>query len=204
MTPPLIGDDVEAVSDQAVAAGAPLLQVRVKDARDRDRLAHAERLRWICHAAGARCLINDRVDLALAVSADGAHVGADDVPVEVARRLLGDGAIVGATCRDPEAARRAVDAGASYVGVGPAFATTTKVGLPDPIGLAGIEAVASAVPVPVIAIAGVTVERVPALLEAGAWGVAVVGAVYGAPDPQQVVGELLDALGIGRAAVGGR
>lgn len=204
MTPPSIGDDVEDVTDQAVAAGAPLLQVRMKDVRDRDRLAHAERLRLICHAAGARCLINDRVDLALAVSADGVHVGADDVPVEVARRLLGDGAIVGATCRNPEAARRAVDAGASYVGVGPAFATTTKLGLPDPIGLAGIEAVASAVAVPVIAIAGVTVERVPALLEAGAWGVAVVGAVYGAPDPQQVVGELLDALGAGTATGGGR
>lgn len=83
------------------------------------------------------------------------------------------------------------------------FGTTTKAGLPDPIGLAGIEAVTSAVTVPVIAIAGVTVDRVPALLEAGAWGVAVVGAVYGAPDPQQAVVELLDALGLGGGA-GGR
>jgi thiamine-phosphate pyrophosphorylase len=198
VTPPTIGDGVEAVTAQAVAAGAPLVQVRVKDATDRVRLAHAERLHRMCRAAGARCLINDRVDLALAVSADGVHLGADDVPVEVARRLLGDRAVVGATCRNPEAARRAVDAGASYVGVGPVFATTTKAGLPDPIGLAGVEAVAAAVAVPVIAIAGVTVEGVPALLDAGAWGVAVVGAVFAAPDPSQAVGELLDALGIGR------
>lgn len=203
MTPPSIGDDVTAVTEQIVAAGAPLVQIRVKDVTDRDRLAHVERLRRVCDTAGAGCLINDRVDLALAVSADGVHVGADDVPVDVARRLLGDGAIVGATCRDADAARRAVDDGASYVGVGPVFGTTTKVGLPDPIGLAGIEAVASAVTVPVIAIAGVTVDRVPALLDAGAWGVAVVGAVYGAPDPQQAVVELLDALRLG-GGTGGR
>jgi thiamine-phosphate pyrophosphorylase len=196
VTPPTIGDEVVAVTEQALAAGAPLVQVRTKDAPDRDRLAHVERVRRACATAGARCLVNDRVDLALAVSADGVHVGDEDLPVEVARRLLGGGAIVGATCRNPEAARRAVDAGASYLGVGPAFATTTKVGLPEPIGLSGVAAVASAVDVPVIAIAGVTVDRVRSLLDAGAWGVAVVGAVYAAADPRAAVAAFVDALGV--------
>ena len=180
---------------RALAAGAPLVQARTKDAADRDRLVHVQQVRRVCAEVGARCLVNDRVDFALAVSADGVHLGDEDVPVEVAGRLLGGGAIVGATCRNPEAARRAVDAGASYLGVGPAFPTTTKVGLPEPIGLAGIAAVASAVDVPVIAIAGVTVERVPSLLAAGAWGVAVVGAVYAAADPPAAVAAFLEALG---------
>ncbi len=140
------------------------------------------------------CLVNDRVDLALAVGADGVHVGGDDLPVDVARRLLGEHALVGATCRNPEAARRAVDAGASYLGVGPAYVTSTKTGLPDPMGPGGVEAIARAVSIPVIAIAGVTAGHVPELLDAGAWGVAVVGAVYGAADPAGAVAELLEVL----------
>ena len=139
-------------------------------------------------------LVNDRVDLALALGADGVHLGDDDVPVDVARRLLGPDAMIGATARNPEAAKRAVDAGASYLGVGPAYATHTKSGLPDPMGAAGVAAVAGAVSVPVIAIAGVTVDRVAELRDAGAWGVAVVGAVYGAADPAAATAELLEAL----------
>ena len=180
---------------QALVAGAPLVQVRCKGATDRDRYHHTNQLRVLCAAAGAMCLVNDRVDLALAVAADGVHVGDEDLPVAVARRLLG-ARTVGATCRDPEAARRAVDGGATYLGVGPAYATTTKTGLPDALGPRGIEAVASAVEVPVIAIAGVTVGRVPELLTAGAWGVAVVGAVYSAPDPVAAVTAFLDVIGV--------
>ena len=179
---------------QALDAGAPLLQVRTKDGTDRDRYRHAAQLLQLCRAAGARCLLNDRVDLALAVEADGVHLGDEDLPVSVARRLLG-AAMVGATCRDAEGARRAVDAGATYLGVGPAYTSTTKAGLPAPLGPRGIEAVANAVDVPVIAIAGVTADRVPELRAAGAWGVAVVGAVYGAADPAAAVTRLLQALG---------
>lgn len=195
ITPPGIDDAVLRVTGDALAADAPLVQVRTKDHADRVRLRQAEAV-WVrCRAAGAVCLVNDRIDLAQAVGADGVHLGDDDLPVDIARRVLGDGAVIGATCRDPEAARRAVDAGASYLGVGPAYATTTKAGLPDPLGPGGIEAVASAVDVPVIAIAGVTVDRVRELLDAGARGVAVVGAVYSAPDPAAAVVAFLDALG---------
>ena len=178
----------------ALAAGAPLVQVRCKEVTDRDRYHHSSRLQRLCREAGAVCLVNDRVDLALAVGADGVHVGDDDLPVAVARRLLGWG-MVGATCRDADSARRAVDGGATYLGVGPAYTTATKAGLPPPLGPRGIEAVASAVDVPVIAIAGVTAQRVRELRSAGAWGVAVVGAVYSAADPGEAVRQLLDALG---------
>jgi len=194
VTPPSTAAAVLHATQAALAAGAPLVQVRCKEVSDRDRYSHSSRLQRLCREAGAVCLINDRVDLALAVGADGVHVGDDDLPVAVARRLLGPG-MVGATCRDAESARRAVDGGATYLGVGPAYPTATKAGLPSPLGPRGIEAVASAVDVPVIAIAGVTAERVPELRSAGAWGVAVVGAVYSAADPGEAVRQLLDALG---------
>ena len=117
------------------------------------------------------------------------------------RDRLGPDAIIGATCRDPEQARRALDDGASYLGVGPVYATTTKVGLPDPIGLAGLEAVAAAVDLPVIAISGITVARVAEVIEAGAHGLAVVAAVYGAPDVGAATRAFLAAID---AAVGVR
>jgi thiamine-phosphate pyrophosphorylase len=171
------------------------VQVRVEDdATDRDAYELAARVRALCAEAGATCLVNDRLHIALAVGADGGHVGALDLPVEAARRVLGPHAILGATAREPATAKAAVDAGASYLGVGPAFATTTKAGLPPPIGVEGVAAVAGAVGVPVIAIAGVTAERIPELRAAGAHGVAVIGALSTAPDPAAVAASLWDAL----------
>jgi thiamine-phosphate pyrophosphorylase len=171
------------------------VQVRVEDeVCDRDAFDLAARILELCRAAGATCLVNDRLDVALAVGADGGHVGAGDLPVGAARRVLGPRALLGATVRDPVAARAAVAQGASYLGVGPAFPTGTKAGLPEPIGVAGIGAVAAAVEVPVIAIGGVTAARVPELAGAGAYGVAVVGAVCAAPDPAGATAELLAAL----------
>ena len=137
--------------------------------------------------------------MALAVRAHGVHLGAEDLPVPVARSLLGREAIIGATCRDPESARRAEDGGATYLGVGPAYQSTTKSGLPAPLGPAGIERVASAVDLPVIAISGVTPTEVRELLDAGAHGVAVIGAVFATADPAAAAREfhraIADALG---------
>ncbi|MCM4079817.1 thiamine phosphate synthase [Actinoplanes sp. TRM88002] len=144
----------------------------------------------LCRPAGALCLVDDRVGVALAAGADGVHVGADDLPVAAARRVLGQHAILGATCRNPSAARAAVADGASYLGVGPTFTTTSKSGLPDPIGPAGVAAITRAVPgTPVIAIAGITPERVAQL---DCYGVAAISAV--AVDPAGVTAEFLKAL----------
>jgi thiamine-phosphate pyrophosphorylase len=194
VTPPGADDDVIETTRVALAAGAPLVQARTKVVTDRVRYAHTARLVELARAYGAACLVNDRADMALALEADGVHAGLDDMPTAAARAVLGDAAIVGATCRNPEQARRAEADGASYIGAGPAYATTTKSGLPEPVGPAGIAAVAAAVRIPVIAIAGITAAHIPELLDAGAWGVAVVGAVYRAPDPGAAVAELLEAL----------
>jgi thiamine-phosphate pyrophosphorylase len=178
----------------AVAAPGELaVQVRVDDhVTDREAYELTLAVLEVCRSAGVLCLVNDRLDVAVAAGADGAHVGADDLPVAAARRVLGPAAVLGATCRDPGAGRAAVEAGASYLGVGPAYATSTKDGLPEPIGPAGVGAVAGAVDRPVVAIGGVTPQRVPALRAAGAYGIAVVGAI--ARDPERATGDFLKAL----------
>jgi thiamine-phosphate pyrophosphorylase len=122
------------------------------------------------------------------------HLGANDMPVRAARGALGPDFVVGGTARDPGTARRLQDEGATYLGVGPVYATATKDGLPDPIGLDGLRAVVDAVTIPVIAIAGITAERVPAVVDAGAHGVAVVGAVAAAADPRDATAALVAAL----------
>lgn len=196
ITPPHVDDALVNATGAALEAGAPVIQVRAKNLNDRQWYSFGRRLRDMVIDCGVICVVNDRCDIALGVGAHGVHLGADDLPVGVARRLLGEEMIIGATVRDPEQARRARDEGASYLGVGPCYASTTKsVGLPDPMGLAGIAAVSGAVELPVIAIAGVTLERVPELLDAGAYGVAVVSAIYSASDPGQATRAFLEVLG---------
>ncbi|MFC3501368.1 thiamine phosphate synthase [Micromonospora krabiensis] len=191
------GRDPLAVVRAALSAARAelVVQVRVEDdATDRETYDLASRVVALCAPYRARCLVNDRLHVALAVDAAGGHVGADDLPVDAARRVLGPAALLGATARDPGTAAVAVAAGASYLGVGPCNATTTKDGLPAPIGVTGVRAVAEAVDVPVVAIGGVTAAQVPALRAAGAYGVAVVGALSAAADPARATAELLKAL----------
>ncbi|MER7165863.1 thiamine phosphate synthase [Micromonospora sp. NPDC000207] len=179
----------------AVADSELVVQVRVADeATDREAYDLAARILGLCTPYRATCLVNDRLHVALAVGAAGGHVGADDLPVPAARRVLGPDGVLGATAREPVAARAAIAAGADYLGVGPCHHTATKDGLPDPIGPAGVRAVADAVDVPVIAIGGVTVATVPALRAAGAYGVAVVGALSDAADPGRTTADFLREL----------
>ncbi|CAN5854295.1 thiamine phosphate synthase [soil metagenome] len=189
------GRDALGVVAAAVGVGARIVQVRRKGCTDRELYDFASRVVRLCDTYGAGCIVNDRIDVALAVGATGTHLGADDLPVEAARRLGGSGHLVGGTARDSRRATELVAAGADYLGAGPAYATATKGGLPGALGPDGVAAVARAVHVPVIAIAGVTVDRVPELLAAGAHGVAVVTAVSDAADPAEATRALLRALG---------
>jgi thiamine-phosphate pyrophosphorylase len=189
------GRDALAVSLRALAAGAPVIQLRVKGSTDRELYDLGVRLVAACAGSGATCIVNDRVDLALAIGAHGTHLGADDLPVAVVRRIAGPGHLIGGTAREPGRAAALVAEGADYLGVGPAYETSTKDGLPAAIGPAGIGAVARAVAVPVIGIGGITVDRVPAVLAEGAYGVAVVGAVSDADDPAAATRALLASLG---------
>ena len=187
--------DRASLADAALRGGAPAVQVRIKGADDAEALAECERIVAAAQSVDAVVIVNDRADIALAAGADGVHGGADDLPVSALRRLLGPDRLVGGTARDPDTARRHQADGASYVGVGPVYASATKIGLPDPLGLAGVEKIAASIDIPVIAIAGITADRVPELLNAGVHGVAVIGAVAHADDPAAATAELLETLG---------
>lgn len=188
------GRDPLTVVDAALEAGARCIQVRAEDVSDRDLFRLACDVVARCRDAGAVAIVNDRLDIALASGADGVHLGADDLPVRAARDVAGDRLLIGGTARDAATARALVADGADYLGVGPVYATTTKHGLPAPFGPAGIAPVTAAVDVPVIAISGITPERVPEVLDAGAHGVAVVGAVSRAGDPGAATRELIARL----------
>lgn len=177
----------------ALSAGAPAVQLREKTLPPRDILPLARLLRAETRHAGALFLVNDRLDLALAVHADGIHLGPDDLPLPAARRIAPPGFLIGRSANTPAAARSAVAAGADYIGCGPVFPTTTKKDAGSPVGLDGLAAVAAAVPAPVVAIGGITPARAGGVFDAGAAGCAVVSAVMAAPDPARAVHELLPA-----------
>ena len=171
------------VAAEALAAGAPTVQLRDKSLPPRDLLPLAHRLRADTQAADALLFVNDRLDLALAVGADGVHLGPDDLPVAAARALAPPGFLIGFSASDPSAARAAQADGADYIGCGAVFPTSTKAKVDAPIGLQGLSRVASAVSIPVVGIGGVTPARVRSVLQAGAAGAAVARAVMAAPDP---------------------
>jgi thiamine-phosphate pyrophosphorylase len=186
--------DSVSLAEAALEGGAPTLQARVKTGPDRRRFDTVQAIVDRCRIAGATCIVDDRADFAVAAGADGVHVGADDLSVAAARRIVGPDLLIGATAREPTTAQALAAAGADYLGVGPAYPTASKEGLPNPLGVTGVRAVADAVPIRVIAIAGITAARIPDLLAGGAWGVAVIGAVATAEDPRAATRELVRAI----------
>jgi len=179
----------------ALQAGVRWVQVRAKHHTDRALLLLTERVLDLARPVGATVVVDDRADVAWASGAHGVHLGADDLPVSVVRRMLGPQAVIGATARNAEDAAAAAAAGADYLGVGPTFATTSKDGLPAPLGIDGVAAVADSTRLPVVAIAGVDAARAGSLRDAGVHGVAVLSAVSEAADPGAAAAELLAAVG---------
>ncbi len=168
------------------------IQVRAKGAKDGAVAAWTAALVAAVRPLGTRVIVNDRLDIALVAGADGVHLGAEDLPVDAVRFLAPEGFLIGATCRGPEGAREARAQGADYVGLGPVYRSTTKADLPDPVGLDVLAQTSRMLPT--IAIGGVTVDRVPQLMAAGAYGVAVVAAVWQASDPPRVAKEIADLV----------
>jgi thiamine-phosphate pyrophosphorylase len=170
--------------------GVVAVHLREKDLGGRALLDLARPLAAVCHAHGQRLLVNDRLDVARAAGADGAHLPAAGVAPADARRLLGPGALLGVSCHSPEDVARARDGGASFAFLSPIYDTPSKRAYGPPIGLAALRA-AAALGLPLVALGGVTPERVPELRAAGARGVAAIRAWLTAPDPAAAVRALL-------------
>jgi thiamine-phosphate diphosphorylase len=193
------GRDLVEVVRAALAGGAPMIQLRAKDASAREMAGLARRLLVETRAAGALFFVNDRVDVALAALADGAHIGADDLPLEAARAIVPPGFLLGRSVDSPAEAAAAARAGADYLGVGPVFATGSKADAGPVVGLEGVRAACEAAgDLPVVGIGGIDAGNAAAVAEAGAAGVAVISAVMRAPDPRAAVERLLEGVRRGR------
>ncbi len=175
--------------------GARLVQLREKLLPAREFYAEASEALRVARLFGAKLIINDRADVALALGADGVHLGQDDMPPDAARSLLGEGAVVGFSTHSLSQALAAARRPVSYIAVGPVFATSSKES-PDPVvGLEGVRRVREAVEgFPVVAIGGVTAESARAVLEAGADSVAVIGALVATADPAEITRRTRDFL----------
>jgi thiamine-phosphate pyrophosphorylase len=184
--------------EQAQAAcdgGAAVVQLRAKRATDRQALAWGEAIRAATRRAGARFVVNDRFDLALALEADGVHLGQQDLPPARVRAAVGDGLALGRSTHDEAELTRAGGEPVDYVAFGPVFGTTSKQMPHAARGLAALAAAAARVaPRPLVAIGGIDAEQLRAVLAAGAQGVAVLSAVAGAADPVAAVLRLARAF----------
>jgi thiamine-phosphate pyrophosphorylase len=188
------GRDPASLLDAVLAGGCRLVQIREKDMPLAEILPLARALRQRCREAGAWFIVNDRADLALALEADGLHVGQDDLPAPDARRLLRPGTILGVSTHDEGQARQALADGADYVAVGSIFPTGSKAGF-HLVGPELVRKLRPLIPVPLVAIGGITEENVTEVIEAGADAVAVISAVCGVPDPEAATRRFLERIG---------
>jgi thiamine-phosphate pyrophosphorylase len=183
------------VVEECLAAGLRAVQLREKDLETRDLLALADTLREATQRHGARLIVNDRADVALAAGADGVQRTHASLPVSALREIAPAGFLVGASVHSEAEARDAAGQGADFIVFGPVYDTASKRRYGLPQGLAALETVIRAVDRPVLAVGGLTPERVPEVLAAGAAGVAVIGAIYAAARPAEATKAFLDALG---------
>jgi thiamine-phosphate pyrophosphorylase len=178
----------------AVKGGADTIQFRQKAGSTKRLIEIARRMRAVCHKQDAIFIVNDRVDVAVAVDADGVHLGQEDFPIPLARKLLGKGKIIGGSAATPEEAEKCFSEGADYVGFGPVYPTASKTDAGPVSGIRILKKVVQETPLPIIAIGGITSERVSEVMKTGAYGIAVISAVCCEKEPEAATRFLQDAL----------
>jgi thiamine-phosphate pyrophosphorylase len=188
------GRDIVAVVSQAIRGGVRAVQLREKDLDAIEQYRLAERLAAACRESGTALLVNDRVDLALAVGADGVHLTRKSLPPAEARKLLGADRLLGISCHSLADVEEAVAGGVDFIVLGPVFETPSKMRYGPPITPAILGAARAVTSLPILAIGGIRASRVPEAIAAGADGVAVISAVLAAPDPAVAAAELLQAV----------
>ena len=177
-----LGRSVEEQARALLSAGVKIVQYREKHAHAGRMLEECRILRRLTLEAGAAFIVNDHIDIAMLVDADGVHVGQEDLPVPEVRRLLGPDKIIGLSTHSPAQAKAAVLAGADYIGVGPIFATQTKEDVCAPVGFSYLEWVAANISLPFVAVAGIKEHNIGEVAARGARCCALVSELVGAPD----------------------
>ncbi|AAR33918.1 thiamine phosphate synthase [Geobacter sulfurreducens] len=188
------GRDLLAVVEGALAGGVRCVQLREKDLPARTLLELARAMRRLTDRFGARLLINDRVDIALAAGADGVHLGEEGMPAAVARELLGSGRLIGVSCHGRGGAAAAVAQGADFITFGPVYPTPSKAAYGEPVGIDQLAATTKEIHIPVFALGGIKEANIPEALAAGAAGVALISAIIADPDPRERARALLALL----------
>ena len=186
--------DHTTLAELACRGGADMIQLRDKTLPDDALIPIAIEVRHVCHRHGAMFIVNDRVAVARASGAHGVHLGRGDMSIADARRLLGEGAIIGATAHSLEEAVEADGSAADYMGFGHVFPTASKKKATSPVGIDELARVCAAVSKPVLAIGGITHDRIAAVMASGAWGIAVIAEVCTAGDPRAATERVRRAL----------
>jgi thiamine-phosphate pyrophosphorylase len=185
------GRELLAVIEQALLGGVRAVQLREKDLGGGELFSLAEKTKTLCARHGASLFINDRVDVALAVDADGIQLGSSSLPVDAARKLMGDKRLIGASTHSMKEALAAEEAGADFILFGPIYFTPSKAAYGNPQGLERLQEAVEKISLPVYAIGGIKPENVAAVKATGACGVALTSAVMSAEDPMTASRELL-------------
>jgi thiamine-phosphate pyrophosphorylase len=186
----------------AILGGATVIQYREKVGNTRQLIEEASAVRDVCRELGATFIVNDRVDVALAVGADGVHVGQEDMPAIIARRLIGPDMLLGVTVGNVAQALQAEADGAGYLGTDAVFFTGSKPDAGPPIGVDSLAEICRATPLPVVGIGGVNAGNVAQVIQAGVAGAAVISAVVSAPDMTVAARKLREAISRARAVSG--
>lgn len=172
------------LAERAIAGGADTIQLRKKMGSTRDLISTAEQIQTVCRKAGVTFIVNDRVDVAMAAGVDGVHLGQDDFPISLARKILGQDAIIGGSASSIEEARKCLLEGADYIGFGPVYETTSKDDAGPAAGLELLKQIVEKIPLPIVGIGGITTGNMREVMAAGAHGIAVISAVCCQEDPE--------------------
>lgn len=183
--------DLLATVRAALLGGVRAVQLREKDLPAAELFPLAQAMRQLTREFSAKLLINDRIDLALAVAADGIHLGEHSLPIAVARQLLGPEKIIGLSTHHPDEVQRAAQGGADFVTFGPVYATPSKLAYGPPLGLSPLADLCANAPLPVFALGGITEARLPELQAIGCHRVAMIGAIFQAVNPEEAAREVL-------------
>lgn len=196
--PLCMGRSLEEVIEAAVSGGVSVVQLREKEASTREFYQLAKRVKVILSSRKIPLIINDRLDIALAVEAEGLHIGQSDMPYPVARKLMGPDAIIGLSVESVEDAKQANEWDVDYLGLSPIFSTPTKTDIHHQLGLQGIRAIKAISRHTLVAIGGINISNTAEIIAAGADGVSVVSAICSAPNPTMASELLLQQVAKGR------
>lgn len=192
------GGDLLGTVEKALSGGVRAVQLREKDLAGKELFLLAEKLRALTARHGAKLVVNDRADVAMAVGADGVHLGVLSISPREARRLLGENAIIGCSAHNGRELMEAVEGGADFVTFGPVYATPSKASYGPPLGVSALADACGKSPIPVFALGGIGPGNAGEVLRAGAYGIALISGIIAAPDPRAAAAELTRQVAGGR------